>query len=97
MVEIIVRVFGTLKELFGWSKKKFSLNEASNVSNLLKIIFEKQLENRKKHFGSLDVMENPFSNVLILVNGIEVNNIKGLDTPIFEGDLIDILSIIHGG
>ena len=36
-------------------------------------------------------------NTLILLNGVEINNIDGLSTPVMDGDTLVLLSVTHGG
>ena len=43
------------------------------------------------------MMNSPLPNALILVNGVEINNLKGLDTAVSENDDVVLLSVTHGG
>ena len=41
--------------------------------------------------------QSPTTNTLILLNGVEINNIKGIDTPLSDGDHIVLIPVTHGG
>ena len=43
------------------------------------------------------VLKSPLPNALILLNGVEINNLEGLRTPVAAGDVLTFLSITHGG
>ncbi|MCW4006541.1 MAG: MoaD/ThiS family protein [Candidatus Bathyarchaeota archaeon] len=42
-------------------------------------------------------LEEPKPNALILVNGKEISILKGLQTPIKDGDEIVFIPVVHGG
>ncbi len=43
------------------------------------------------------IVDSPLPNALIILDGIEVNNLKGLETPVSEGQELVLLSVVHGG
>ena len=43
------------------------------------------------------VLNSPIPNALIILNGIEVNNLQGLETQVKEEDKLVIISVTHGG
>jgi molybdopterin converting factor small subunit len=43
------------------------------------------------------ILENPQPNALILLNGVEINNLQGLHTLLGDGDELVLLSVTHGG
>lgn len=40
---------------------------------------------------------DPRPNSLILVNGKEISVLKGLDTPLKDGDEVVLIPVVHGG
>lgn len=40
---------------------------------------------------------DPRPNALIMVSGREINTLKGLETPLLEGDELSLLPVAHGG
>jgi len=78
---------GYLKMLFG---KEFLLLEerVEDIRSLLEHL------NRIKLDKSVSVDRR---NTLILVNGVEVSALNGLDTKVNEGDIITLVPVTHGG
>ena len=59
-----------------------------------------ELEERNSWLKNLIVdpaLKSHLPNALILLNGVEIGNLNGLDTLILDGDEITILSVTHGG
>ena len=42
-------------------------------------------------------LRNPITNNLIMLGGVEVGNLNGLDTPITEGSEVVLVPVTHGG
>ncbi|MEM3385645.1 MAG: MoaD/ThiS family protein [Nitrososphaeria archaeon] len=78
---------GHLKRLFG---KDYILLEESvdNVRSLIKYLNHVKLDENV-------VVDR--SNTLILVNGVEISALNGLDTKVNEGDVITLIPVTHGG
>jgi molybdopterin converting factor small subunit len=78
---------GHLKMLFG---KEYLLLEGrvEDIRSLLEYL------NRIKLDKSVSVDRR---NTLILVNGVEVSALNGLDTKVNEGDIITLVPVTHGG
>ena len=78
---------GHLKMLFG--KEYLLLEERfEDIRSLLEHL------NRIKLDKSVSVDRR---NTLILVNGVEVSALNGLDTKVNEGDIITLVPVTHGG
>ena len=89
-----VRLMGTLKEAAG--RKSQSVEDCTTVGSVISTLIEYFGEEFRKVI--LDPMMNsPLPNALILVNGVEINNLKGLDTTVSENDDVVLLSVTHGG
>jgi molybdopterin converting factor small subunit len=95
-ITVIARMMGPLREALGSEELKLTLDQDAKVSDAIYRI----LEARE---GSLDdtLLEphtlNLATNTLILLNGVEVGNLKGLETPMRDGDRLILLSVTHGG
>ncbi|MEM4522200.1 MAG: MoaD/ThiS family protein [Nitrososphaeria archaeon] len=78
---------GHLNRLFG---KDYILLEESvdNVRSLIKYLNHVKLDENV-------VVDR--SNTLILVNGVEISALNGLDTKVNEGDVITLIPVTHGG
>jgi molybdopterin converting factor small subunit len=42
-------------------------------------------------------LDDPRTNVLMLVNGKEISVLKGLDTKLKDGDELTLIPVVHGG
>lgn len=42
-------------------------------------------------------VDSPFPNALVLLDGVEVNNLQGMETPVTDGQELVLLSVVHGG
>ena len=95
-IRVTARMMGPLKEASGSEEQEITLNQNAKVSDAIHRILE-------AHEGALDsalldpYTLSPVTNTLILLNGVEVGNLLGLETPIRDGDRLVLLSVTHGG
>ena len=89
-----VRLMGTLKEAAG--RQSQPVEDCTTVGSVISRLIEIFGEEFSR--AILDpVINSPLPNALILVNGVEMNNLKGLDTAINDNDEVVLLSVTHGG
>ena len=87
---------GALKDASGTSSEVLQFNGKTSVSAVIERLFS-------LHGGSFEqtlldpILENPQPNALILLNGVEINNLQGLQTLLGDGDELVLLSVTHGG
>jgi molybdopterin converting factor small subunit len=95
-IRVTTRMMGPLKEASGSEEQTLTLNKDAKVSDAIHRILE-------AHEGDLDgVLLDPYTlspatNTLILLNGVEVGNLLGLETPLRDGDRLVLLAVTHGG
>lgn len=95
-IRVTARMMGPLKEASGSEEQELTLNQDAKVSDAIHRILE-------VHEGALDgplldpYTRSPATNTLILLNGVEVGNLLGLETPLRDGDRLVLLSVTHGG
>ncbi len=95
-IRVTARMMGPLKEASGSEEQELTLNKDAKVSDAIHRILE-------AHEGALDdalldpYTRSPATNTLILLNGVEVGNLLGLETPLRDGDKLVLLSVTHGG
>jgi molybdopterin converting factor small subunit len=95
-IRVMARMMGPLKEVSGSEEQELTLNQDAKVSDAIHRILE-------VHEGALDIALldpytlSPVTNTLILLNGVEVGNLQGLETPMRDGDRLVLLSVTHGG
>lgn len=89
-----VRLMGTFREAGGQSE--IQLVNCENIGKVIISLVELLGYNFEKVIYD-PVLHSPIPNALILLNGVEVNNLQGLETQVKEGDSIVLLSVTHGG
>jgi molybdopterin converting factor small subunit len=95
-IRVMARMMGPLKEASGSEEQELTLDQDAKVSDAIHGILE-------AHGGALDgILLDPYTlspvtNTLILLNGVEVGNLLGLETPLKDGDSLILLSVTHGG
>jgi molybdopterin converting factor small subunit len=94
-MRVKVRLMGILSDTSGVSEIDLDIPENSNIATLLS-------ELTKSYPGLHEVLwdpvvESPEPNVLILIDGVEINNLKGLNTEIAEDSVVVLLAVTHGG
>jgi molybdopterin synthase sulfur carrier subunit len=88
-----VRFFATLRELFGGKQTEVDAARAPDVAHLLDVICDApaRCDGLRQASGSLR------KDIVLLVNGRNIAFLAGLDTPLKEGDAIDIFPPVFGG
>ena len=95
-MRVTARLMGPLKEASGSEGLELTLDQCAKVSDAIQGILE-------AYRGGLDGLlldphtSNPTFNTLILLNGVEIGNLLGLETPLTDGDSLVLLAVTHGG
>lgn len=96
MIRVKIRLLGGFKEVTGKSEEVFLFAEKVDVLKVIYHLVEKHGEELKKSL--LDpVIHSPQPNALIFLNGVEINNLEGLNTAVEDESTIIILAVTHGG
>ena len=83
---INIHLHGGIKKLIGSSNLKLD-EESSNIQKIILYLENNYCLNNK-------INENDF---LITVNGIEYSLLGGTNAKVSSGDVVTILSVVHGG
>ncbi|MGC8609485.1 MAG: ubiquitin-like small modifier protein 1 [Thermoplasmata archaeon] len=87
-----IRYYATLRPI---TKTKIDeIEKADNIKTLLSLLIERYGDSFRKALFNGDSL---FSNVIILINGKNINSIEGLETKIENNDNIDIFPPVAGG
>ena len=79
------------------NKNQLSIKlEKATVRNLIQTLVE-SLPTEARNLVIDRELNDPRPNSLILLNGKEINVLKGLETEIREGDEVTLIPISHGG
>lgn len=96
MVRVRVRLLGTLRE--------FSRDEAIHLRFDKEPTMEEVVQSLLSELGSAlekaifdPLLHNPLPRTLILVNGLEIGVLLGMETMLRDGDEVVILPVSHGG
>jgi len=95
MAEITVKMLGVAKDAAGKDQTSITLSEGADVHEALRTLID--LHGQPLRDALLDpVTEAPVA-TLILLNGVEIGNLQGLESPLNHGDTLVLLSVTHGG
>lgn len=84
---IEVRVLGFFQEYTGKNMVEIPYREGLTVDNVLKILSPELHKYISEHI----------ENAVILVNGVSINNLKGLETKLRDGDRVALMPVVGGG
>lgn len=90
-----VRLLGVFRGLAGRDAVSLKLKNATVRTALRTLAETVSPEARKMLLDS--EMNDPRSNAVILLNGIEISALDGLETKIKDGDELTVIPIAHGG
>ena len=96
MIRVNVRMMGTLRDSAGRSEEELSLEEGADVSSAIRELIDEHGEELEKALVD-PVIQSALPNALILLNGVEIGNLKGLVTALRDGDKMVLLPVTHGG
>ncbi len=83
---IKINLLGGIKKLIGQSNLQLN-EESSNVKGIISYLENNYNSNNK-------INEN---DIMVAINGIESSLLGGYNAKISSGDVVTILSIVHGG
>jgi molybdopterin converting factor small subunit len=95
IMKIRFRILGALREVVGLKELSIDVPNNATVGSAIKqLIGYESLTHSVLWDQEVD---SPIPNALILLDGVEINNLKGIETSLEPEQEIVILSIIHGG
>jgi len=94
LVTVAVKLVGTLSSDSDTRDFSFALSSGTNLLSLLR-----DLEDSRVQKGSLLGWNgrNPRAKILVLVNGVEVSVLEGLQSRLNDGDAVTLVPVSHGG
>jgi len=94
-VNVKVRLLGVFRGFSGKSQLSLKLKQAT-VRNVVQAIAESLSPEARRLLIDAE-LNDPRPNALVLLNGKEVNVLKGLETEVKEGDEVTLIPVSHGG
>lgn len=95
-MKIKVRYFTTLRELAGTEEEELEMEDRGILAKLIKKVSSKYGEEafeylHDKSTGKID------PSIKILVNGVDVRHLQGIETKLEDGDVVAVIPPIGGG
>jgi len=89
-----VRMLGVLSGA-GSKERTVDINQGATVDSVIRGMMaeDERLEVVLWDKG----VDSPLPNALIMLDGVEVSNLDGLDTSVKKGQELVLLSVVHGG
>lgn len=89
-----IRLLGVLRKA-GSKEQTIDIDEGATVDSVIRDLMaqDERLETVLWDKG----VDSPLPNALIMLDGVEVNNLEGLETPVKKGQELVLLSVVHGG
>lgn len=94
-MRIKIRMMGVLRKAQGNKDVTLDLPEDSTVGSAIKTLIAEN-EALKEVLWDSEV-DSPSPNALIMLNGVEIKNLQGMETPLIHDEELVLLSVVHGG
>ena len=96
MIDVNVRLVGVLRGVSGKSSFTVKLMDDDMIATLVQKISTEFGEEFKRVLVDSE-QNDPRPNVLILVNGKEIELLQKLETKLEDDDIVTIIPVSHGG
>ena len=94
-MHVKIRMMGVLKKAKGLHEIILDVPEDSTVGSIIKTLIGDDESLRSVLWDS--EVDSPSTNALIVLNGVEINNLQGTETKVEPNTELVLLSIVHGG
>lgn len=94
-MRVRIRVLGVLKSTSEGVVDSLSFTGKPTVKDVVLRLMEGRPELRSVLWD--EAVGSPIPNALMLLDGVEVNNLEGLGTVVGDGSELVLLSVTHGG
>ncbi len=92
---VTVKLIGALRYLSGKKQLRVTYQNGLSLKQLIEQM-NREISGLERTFSDKDLNDSR-SNSLILVNGVEVSILKGLETRLNDGDEVVFVPVVHGG
>jgi molybdopterin synthase sulfur carrier subunit len=92
-MKVTVRTFGSLREL-AEPQVEVEIRDGASVAGLLEVVFRRHPDLESELFSSPGTLRRY---VNVLLNGKNIEFLRGLDTPLSEGDVLALFPPAEGG
>jgi molybdopterin converting factor small subunit len=91
-----IKMLGTLRSASKENEEELTVPADSNVGQVVERL-SKSVDVARATLSTGVSLIDHVRNALILLNGVEINNLQGLRTPVEDGDTLVFVSVTHGG
>jgi len=91
-MRIKAKFFAHFRDLFGGREREIDLGPRRTVAEALDLLCD-TAERRAEVFAAAGLR----SHLVVMVNGVHINSLKGLDTGLAEGDTLAVFPFLVGG
>jgi molybdopterin converting factor small subunit len=95
MADITVKMLGVAKDAAGKDRETITIPKGANVHEALRTLID--IHGQPLRDALLDPVTGTPVATLILLNGVEIGNLQGLESSLNHGDILVLLSVTHGG
>jgi MoaD family protein len=92
---LTIKFVGALRHLSGKTSTTLDVEEGASIRNVVDAISQ-QIPALKHTFTDGDLNDSR-SNLLVLVNGVEISVLAGYNTKVSDGDEVVFVPVVHGG
>jgi molybdopterin synthase sulfur carrier subunit len=92
---ITVKLVGALRHFSGAGELELGYSGCASVGELVSELVKEVPEMERSLIDQQ--LEDPRPNALILVNGMEIGVLDGLETKLKDGDEVVFVPVVHGG
>ena len=86
------RFFAYFRDLFGGRERDLAVGEGGTVRDALSLLCDTN-EHRREVFEG----ESLKPHLIVMVNGVHVESLRGLDTALSPGDTLAVFPMLGGG
>jgi molybdopterin converting factor small subunit len=86
------KLFANFQELFGGRERRLDLSAEATVGEALGVLCD-----TPARLAEIFVCGELKPHLVVMVNGVPVRSLKGLSTPLTEGDTLAVFPMMGGG
>jgi molybdopterin synthase sulfur carrier subunit len=96
-MKVTVKFLGPHRSIVGKESVTVDVRESDTIINLVREVSDQIGKPEFKKILIDPELDDPRPNNVILVNGREINSLRGLQTELREGDEVVVIPLVHGG
>lgn len=94
-MEVEVRYYAILRELAGKRFERVVLPNGSSVRDVIDLLVKRYGEEFERYIYDSEKRLRGYLSYML--NGVNINSLKGFETPLRDGDILSLLPPVGGG